>query len=87
MAHFKHSLVLLVVVNIATLVSLLVQLHGLILICKILEAKRNNAILAILLWKRSYFHRKMKQPQAAEATEKWGALPQRGTMVIFKIIV
>ena len=61
MAHFKHSLVLLVVVNITTLVLLLMQLHGLILIWKIHEAKRNNAILAILLRKRSYFHRKMKQ--------------------------
>ena len=61
MAHFKHSLVVLVVVNITTLVLLLMQLHGLILIWKIHEAKRNNAILAILLRKRSYFHRKMKQ--------------------------
>lgn len=56
----KQALVHIVYVSIATVVSLITQMFGIILISKINGAKCNNAIMAMLAKKRTYLCQKLK---------------------------
>ena len=61
MARQKVVLLPLAAISLTTILSLLLQLHGVILLWKIHEVRRNNLIFASIFRKRSYFLRKLKQ--------------------------
>lgn len=61
MVPLKQVLAHIVVASISTVVSLITQVFGLIIIWNIHEARRNNAIVTLLAQKRSYFRRKLNR--------------------------
>ena len=60
-SNFKTKIIPLLISSLTSLVAMLLQLHGIIMLSEIIQKKKKHAICAMVLRKRSYALQKLKR--------------------------